>query len=326
MTGKMYCFDPARYAERFAREGYVHIKQGATKEFYDQVVEQVRESLKTRTMKQYAIGDKQQAMYDFPTGANYEQECCDTISAVVGVDPGEMLMSERHVKHYDAGAAAEPLAHKDRYASQFSVGMSVDVKEGSTLVLYPYEENDINPFNTSGQMRASLSPDRYPEAALRKARRVEIKDEPRDIIIFRGHSMWHLRSNPALTTMLYLKMNAFHADPLGEDRNTPLFRNNTKTFAELSDACLANLKVRVGRRVDHFHRYYQRDWREVLGVVLFGEKHFTLDPDEWRMLQAADGRRTAGDLVRAAGATTEWAATLDKLRRLARRGVIDLVA
>lgn len=320
MSGKMYCFDPAQYAERFAREGYVHIKAGATQEFYDQVVKQVDESLKTRLMKQHAVGDKQQAMYEFPPGGNYEQECCDTVSAVVCVDPKEMLMSERHVKHYEATAAAEPLAHKDRYASQFSVGLSVHVKEGSTLVLYPYEETDVNPYNTSVQMRASLSPERHPEEALKKARRVEIRDAARDVIIFRGHSMWHLRSNPALTTMLYLKMNAFHTDPLGEDRNSPAFRDTTTALAEASDERLARTKVRIGRRVDHFHRYCQRDWREIPGVVLFGEKHFTLDESEWRMLQAADGRRTAGELVRGVGDVS-----LANIRRLARRGVIDLV-
>ena len=152
MSGKMFNFDPAQHGGQFAREGYVHIKGGVTQQFYDQVVKQVDESLRIRSMKEYAIGDKQQAMYEFPPGGDYEQECCDAVSQVVGIDPAEMLMSERHVKAYEATASAEPLAHKDRYASQFSVGLSVRVKEGSTLVLYPYEENDINPFNTSALM------------------------------------------------------------------------------------------------------------------------------------------------------------------------------
>ena len=326
MPDKMFNFDPAQHAAQFAREGYVHIKGGVTQQFYDQVAKQVEESLKMRAMKEYAIGDKQQAMYEFPEGGDYEQEVCDAVSHVVGVDQSEMLMSERHVKAYDATAIAEPLAHKDRFASQFSVGLSVHVKEGSTLVLYPYEENDINPFNTSGQMRTSLSPERFPEAALKKARRVEIKDTARDVIIFRGHTMWHLRANPALTTMLYLKMNAFHCDPLGEDRNTATFRKNTLSAADAPDAELEKFKVRIGRRVDHFHKYYQRDWREIPGVVLFGEKHFSLDEDEFRMVQAINGTRTVGDLTRSAGETTPHAAFLGKVRRLAKRGVIDLIA
>ena len=104
------------------------------------------------------------------------------------------MLSERHVKAYDADAASEPHAHKDRFASQISVGLSVHVKPGSTLVLYPYEETETNPFNTSVQLRASLSPDRYPEPRLKKAGRIEIKDAARDVIMFRGHTFWHLRA------------------------------------------------------------------------------------------------------------------------------------
>jgi hypothetical protein len=325
MTDKMFNFDPSQYADHFNREGYVHIRGGVTQQFYDQVANQVAESLKSRSMKEYAIGDKQQAMYEFPPGGNYEEEVCHTVSRVVGVDPNEMLMSERHVKAYDASASAEPLAHKDRYASQFSVGLSVHVKEGSTLVLYPYEENDVNPFNTSVQMRASLSPERYPEAALKKARRVEIKDAARDVIIFRGHTIWHLRANPALTTMLYLKMNAFHCDPLGEDRNTAAFRANTLTAAEADDDSLEKMTPRIGRRVDHFHRFFNRDWREIPGVVLFGEKHFTLDEDEWKMLQAIDGKRTVGAILPAASEKLSRAQKLGGIRRLAKRGAVDLI-
>src|SRR5262249_9177152 len=149
---------------------------------------------------------------------------CETISRVVNVAADSVVLSERHVKGYDANAAAEPSAHKDRYASEFSVGLSVHVKEGSTLVLYPYDELDINPFNTSVALRASLSPDRYPEHKLKAGKRIEIKDSARDVIVFRGHKIWHLRANPALTTMLYFKMNSFHCDPLGEDRKTEAFK------------------------------------------------------------------------------------------------------
>ena len=326
MSQKMFCFDPAQYAEAFAREGYVHIRGGVTQAFYDQVAKQVAVSLEERSMKEFAIGDKKQAMYEFPPGGDYEDEVCDAVGHVVGIDPARMVLSERHVKAYDAAASATPLAHKDRFASEFSVGLSVHVKEGSTLVLYPYDENDVNPFNTSVQMRASLSADRMPEPALARGRRVEIRDAARDVIIFRGHSMWHLRANPALTTMLYLKMNSFHCDPLGEDRHSESFRARTLAAAELPDAELEKLTVRIGRRVDHFHRFYNRDWREIPGVVLFNEKHFTLDEDEFRMVRAVDGKRPVGALLNAASETSSRAERLAGIRRMARRGVIDLIA
>jgi hypothetical protein len=215
MSEKMFEFIPALYAEQFAREGYVHIRGGVTESFYRKAVAQVEENMKSRLMKEFAIGDKQQAMYEFPEGSDYLAELRQSVGAVCGIRPDEIVVSERHVKAYDATAAAEPNAHKDRFASQISVGLSIHVREGSKLVLFPYDETDINPFNTSVQLRASLSPDRYPEPQLKEARRVEILDQARDVIIFRGHKFWHLRSNPALTTMLYLKLNAFNCDPLG---------------------------------------------------------------------------------------------------------------
>lgn len=327
MAEQMFTFEPGVHADHFRREGYVHIPGGVSEAFYAKLVKQVDENMKSRKMKDFAIGDKQQAMYEFPEGGDYAQELCIKIGAVCGLDPQEIVISERHIKAYDADAQSHPNAHKDRYASQISVGLSVHVKEKSTLVLYPYDENDINPFNTSVALRASLSPDRYPEAKLRQARRVEIQDAARDVIVFRGHTIWHLRENPANTTMLYLKLNAFNCDPLGEDRHTPTLRQLTETNVQASDEELLKLVPQIGRRVDYIHRMYTRDWQEVPGVVLWNEKHFSIDEDELRMMQAMDRKRTVETVAAAAVAGgTERAAALEKIRRLARRGIIELVA
>jgi hypothetical protein len=323
MSDQLFCFDPARYAAHFAEHGWVHIRAGVTEDFYRKMVAQVEESMRSKVMKEFAIGDKQQAMYEFPEGGDYLDELRRHVSGVVGLPPDELVVSERHVKAYEASADPSPKAHKDRFASEFSVGLSVHVRPGSTLVLYPYDELDVNPFNTSQQLRASFSPETAPEPRLTRARRVEINDAPRDVIVFRGHRIWHLRSNPASTTMLYLKMNALHCDPLGEDDRTDGFRQRTLGAAEAADDELAAKVVRIGRRVDYFHRHYDRFWQEVPGVVLWGEKHFTLSEPEFRMLRAVDGKRTAAAVIRAAEAGPEL--TLANIRRLARRGVIDLI-
>lgn len=326
MSDAMFCFDPAKYAEHFAREGYVHIPGGVTEGFYRKMVKQVEENMKTKLMKEFAIGDKQQSMYEFPDdGHDYFNELRRYVGGVTGLKAQDLVVSERHVKAYEADASPTPHAHKDRFASEISVGLSVHVKEGSTLVLYPYDELDTNPFNTSVQLRASLSPDRYPEPRLEKARRIEIKDAQRDVIMFRGHKIWHLRANPALTTMLYFKMNALNCDPLGEDPRTPVLRNSTETAIGLSDDQLEKMVAHVGRRVDYIHRLFNRDWVEVPGVVLWNEKHFSIDEDEFRLLKALDGRRRLGDVVTAVNGT-DRATMLSKVRRLARRGVVDLVA
>src|SRR3954451_13543617 len=156
MSEKMFQFDPSQYAAHFAEHGYVHIKGGVTDSFYQKVVKQVEENMKTKLMREFAIGDKQQAMYEFPEGGDYAEELCQSVGAVCGFKPNDLVVSERPIKSYDATAAAEPLAHKDRFASQISVGLSVHVKDGSTLVLYPYDEADLNPFNASALMRSSL--------------------------------------------------------------------------------------------------------------------------------------------------------------------------
>jgi hypothetical protein len=324
MPDQIFSFDPAQYADHFTKHGYVHIKQGVTEEFYARLVKQVEDSMATKKMKDYAFNDKQQAMYEFPEGGDYAQQICDSVSGVTGLPSEKIVLSERHIKAYDASASSEPDAHKDRYASQISLGLSVQVRDGSTLVLYPYDELDINPFNTSREMRASLSQDKYPEPRLKKGRRIEIKDAARDVIMFRGHKIWHLRANPALTTMLYLKLNAFNCDPLGEDRKTDAMRKATLAAAELPNEQLEKAIPLIGRRVDYIHKMYTRDWLEVIGVVLFGEKHFTIDEDEHKLMRFIDGKRTIGTIATAIE-TSDRAAMLEKVRRIARRGVIDLV-
>src|SRR5436190_16607975 len=103
----MFTFDPAKYAGQFAREGYVHIRGGVGDAFYRKVVAQVEQSMRTRVMKEFAIGDKQQAMYEFPDGgdgADYASELRAAVGGVCGLDPERLVVSERHVKAYDADA------------------------------------------------------------------------------------------------------------------------------------------------------------------------------------------------------------------------------
>jgi hypothetical protein len=326
MKNAMFNFVPAQYASQFAAEGYVHIPNGVTSEFYGKMVTQVDEYMSTKLLKEFAIGDKQQARYDFPGDADYVSELFQAVGGVCGLNPRMLVLSERHIKGYEANAEPEPPAHKDRFASQIAVGISVRVKEGSKLVLFPYDDTAVNPFNASTLLRASLSTDHYPEPALKSARRAEIMDSPGDVIIFRGHRFWHLREMPALTTMLYLKLNAFNCDPLGEDPNTEALRQRTLAAAMQSDEQLGNRIPVLGRRVDYIHRRYSRDWVEVLGVVLWGEPHFTIDGDEFGALQKMDGQRSVKSIADSMKGKIDHSEMLKKFRRLAKRGVIDLVA
>jgi hypothetical protein len=321
----MFSFDPQHYAGTFGSEGFVHIPQGLSEDFFQVLSKQVDDYLQGELLKDFAIGDKQQALYQFPLGRNYYGELVEAVAGVCAVEPARLVLSERHIKSYESKAIPDPLAHKDRFASEFAVGFAVRVAPESTLALYPYDERDVNPFNSSTELRASLRPEWLPEKPLKSAQRVDIKDAARDVIIFRGHSMWHLRSKPAGTVMLYLKLNTFNCDPLGEDPATASFRKRTADLLDQPDADLGQMIPLLGRRVDYIQRRYNRDWKEVVGVILWGERHVTIDEEELRALQAIDGRRSVREVIAAMGPGFSWELRAGTVRFLAARGIVDLL-
>jgi hypothetical protein len=321
---RMFTFDPHEYAARFADQDYVYIPQGLSEEFYQLMCQQVDAYYDAHRLKDYARGDKQQALYEFPSG-DYQQQFLDMLAALSGLESDRLVISERHIKGYEANAAPKPMPHKDRYATQLSVGFTVRAPEGSTLILYPQAERSVNQFSSWIDMKASLSEEQLPTTLLKDAPRVEIQDKPRDIIMFRGNEIWHGREHGANTVMLYFKLNAFHSDPLGEDPRTEFFRQQSQQLADWSDEQLLEAIPILGRRVDYIHRRYTCHWQELLGVVLYGESHFTIDEQELHLLRASDGQRTLKMVLRCVAAPALQPALLNKVRRLARRGVLDLL-
>lgn len=320
----MFTFDPADYAAEYASQDYVRIPKGLTESYYDVICRQVERHLQNDRLAKFNVGDKHQALYQFPEEGGYFDAFVHMVSTVCGLDPATFVVAERHIKVYEANANPKPLVHKDRCATAVSVGFGVRVAPGSKLVLYPYDERDENPFSSSTEMRDSLDSDSVPEKTLKNARRIEFEDGPRDVILFRGSSMWHMREHGANTVMLYFKVNTFNADPLGEDPRTPEFSKRTQELTALPDEELMRVIALLSRRVDHVQRRWNHRWQETLGVVLWGEKHFTIDEFELRFLQALDGRRTVAEVLACANGHTDHAECLRKVRRLAKRGVLDL--
>jgi hypothetical protein len=228
---KLFNFDPQDYSTRYAEHGFVHIRRGLTEAFYQLLRSQVDEYLLSRRLEKFALGDKQQSLYQFPSEWDCFGQLLDGVAEVCRLDRARLILSERHIKAYDQNANPHPLAHKDRYGSEVSVGFSVTVPEASKLVLYPYDDVSINPYDSSAELRASLPPEALPEVTLRNARRVELSDDAGDVVMFRGNAIWHLRSHPAGTTMLYLKLNTFNSDPLGEDPRHVLGATESLEFA-----------------------------------------------------------------------------------------------
>ena len=321
----MFAFDPAAYAARFAAEDYVYIPGGLTEEAYRRLSGQVDEYMVARRMPGFARGDKQQSLYDFPADNDYYQQFVRAMAALAGMEPDRLVISERHVKAYEPDAAPHPMPHKDRLATELSVGLTIRNPGRSTLVIYPDADRGVNQFQSWAELKASLPPERLPPQVLRSARRVEFVDQPGDVIAFRGNEIWHARENGADTVMLYFKINAFHSDPLGEDPRTAEFGRQTQRLAALPDDALWEQVPRLARQVDYIHRRYNCLWQEDLGVVLAGQSHFGIDEQELRLLRAMDGRYPLRALADQAGNPAERVALLGKVRRLARRGVIDLL-
>jgi len=321
---KMFDFDANEYADAFAEHGYVHIPEGLPADFHARLVKYVEDSFDKKHLKDFARGDKQQAMFEFLEPEHYD-ELRETVAAVCGVDVNSLTLSERHIKEYEPGADPYPLAHKDRFGSEIAVGFSIRVPEGSTLVIYPEHDLSVNPFNSTAELRSSFAPQALPDVSLKGAPRVEIQDRPSDVQIFRGNAMWHLREHGAGTTVLYLKLNTYNCDTLGEDPHSFEMRERTLSLADSSPSSwMASIPV-IARRVDYIHRRYNRDWSELFGVVLYGQPHATITETEFDALRSMDGRRTVAEISWQMGQSGKDEEVREAIRQLALRGIVDLL-
>ncbi len=315
---KIFNFDPADYADQYARTGWVHIPGGIDPEFLGYLQDFTAKRFAEKHVEGKAIGGaKEQALFEFPAETEFPGELFDSIAAVAGLDRAGMTLSERHIKAYDSDAPDYPVAHKDRFASQVSVGLSIDIPEDSYLVLYPHTDVSVNPYNVSPQLLASLEPHERPEVVLADAPEIRIDDKPGDVVMFPGSAVWHLRRFAANATNLYLKMNDFNSDPLGEDPSTGPRMQRTQKLVASANGNLPGLRPMLARRLDVVARQRSRDGQEVLHAHLWDQLPVVLSQDEWDVLHAVDGRRTVAEI----GSN----GTHDAIRRLAQRGVIELV-
>jgi hypothetical protein len=324
---KVFDFDPREYADTYRSQEWVHIPEGVNEEFHQALLRYAREELGDHMLDNFAIrGKKEQSLFEFPAGMDASSELFDVVAGVCGLNRSTMTLSERHIQCYEANAAPEPQAHKDRYPSQVSVGLSIDIPEDSTLVLYPYEHRGLNAFNKAADFTASLQPDELPEVVLADARAVELKDRPRDVVMFAGSTTWHLRRRAARSLNLYLKFNDFGCDPLGEDPATAELRKATlAALASTNGDQLGALTPVVSRRLDTCSRVYRGNGTETLHAELFGEQAFGLTPLQFQLLRSIDGRRSLTDTAMQLADNADPAQARAALLYLAKRGAIELV-
>ena len=315
---KIFAVDPADYRDQYERNGWVHIPGGIDPEFLRYLQDFTAKRFEEKHVEGKAIGGaKEQALFEFPAEADFPGELFDSIAAVAGLNREGMTLSERHIKAYDSDAPDYPVAHKDRFASQVSVGLSIDIPEDSYLVLYPHTDVSVNPYNVSPQLLASLEPHERPEVVLEDAPEIRIDDQPGDVVMFPGSAVWHLRRFAANATNLYLKMNDFNSDPLGEDPSTEPRQQRTLELAASANGNAPALRPVMSRRLDVVARQRSRDGQEVLQAHVWEEMPVVLSQAEWDVLHAIDGYKSVGEL----GIT----GAEDAVRRLAQRGVIELV-
>jgi hypothetical protein len=320
---KVFDFDPSDYAAAYRDEGYVHIREGLSREFHASLIAYAERELTSHKLDDFAIkGKKEQSLYDFPEEVDIS-ELYDVVCATCGLDRANVTLSERHIQIYEANAAPEPPAHKDRFPSQVSMGFSISIPAESRLVLYPYSHRETNPFNTSAGLRRHLQPHELPEVALKDARELVLDDADRDVVMFPGSTTWHLRRQAANALNLYLKFNDFGLDPLGEDPFTEGRRARTLAAVEAGAEALGALVPVLSRRLDTVSRTATRDgWREVLEARVFGEEPVGLTGLQHEALLTLDGSETLGAIAARLGDPQEAAR---QLARLAELGVLDLV-
>ena len=324
---RIFAFDPADYRDEYASQGWIHIRGGVDPEFLDTLREFVDRREQHRVEGAAIGGRKDQALYDFPLESDFPSELFDVVAGVCALNRATMTLSERHLKAYDHDAPPNVPAHKDRFASQVSVGLSIDIPVESKLLLYPNDDLWPNPYNVSSALREALEPDELPEAVLRDADPVEIDDAAGDVMMFPGSAVWHVRRNQASARNLYLKFNDFDCDPLGEDPNTAVRREATLHALSLSDEEFVSHVPVPSRRLDTLTRQYSRgDGPEVVQAHVWEEQPVVLSEHELAALRAAGYETSVSETAARLGSNGRApAAVTADIRRLARRAVIDLL-
>lgn len=159
-------------------------------------------------------GKKSQFLFDFPS-AEASRVFREGMARLTGIDPDRLTISERHLKVYHDSADPWPAPHKDRAASEISIGLPVQIPQGSTACVFPTLQFGANP-----EERAVFLTDRDrsgSEHIYRSEEAVMFHEQFGDVIAFRGSSIFHERVRPAGAAILYIKVNGTGRDPLGED-------------------------------------------------------------------------------------------------------------
>jgi hypothetical protein len=320
---KLFDFDPHQFSSSYAKRGWVHIPSGLSAMFFAVLLQQVETQRARTKLPEFQLGGKQQALYEFPSDSDYFAQLREAVAGVTGLALDDLVLAERHIKAYEVDAEADPVAHKDRFASEVSVGFSVRIPEASRLVIYPRADVGPNPYHSWAELRRELPPERSPQRVLEGAEEAVIADRPGDVVMFRGSALWHKRRDPANAIVIYLKLNTFNCDTLAEDPGTSVRRERTRRLLRLEDAALGRCSVELGRRMEYVEQRSSRDWQERIRAYRADAPPLEIDAVDLAILRAIGTRVGVDRLVQQ---FPRDLGVCSRVRRLAAEGVLDLAA
>jgi hypothetical protein len=340
---KPFTFAPHTLAAEYQRKGYVHIKQGVNNEFLDfakRQLYQCRESGRNELASREIKNRKKQYLFEMPD-RTFLGELAEAIGALTNLPAAQFTLSERHIMIYDDHASSLPPLHKDRVASQVSVGIPLEASMGARVALLPDSARAANLLDNAvycsrvtdslalSAQAWNLEEGEYPKAVkVGSPELVELDARPGDVVVFAGSTIYHGRLNALKSAALYFKFNTMGLDPLGEDPSTPIQRQNgIKILERKSDDELLRILVQLSPRLQHISRRYTRpDWTPILQAAVSGEKDFALSDDDSWFLFALQGRRTVKDILKSLEISEDRLLShIPRIRRLGKLGAIDFV-
>ena len=213
----MFNFDPGTAHAEFEQSGYVHLRGILKPEVVQNLSDFLNSALQENADEkgEWRIsGKKRQFLYEFPNSDWAEEFRCG-MAALTGIGHDDFTISERHLKVYDRDAAPWPAPHKDRAASEISIGLPVSIPENSSACVFPGLQAGPNLEEGAVFITDRDHPDLDKIYQLEEC--VMLHEKPGDLVAFLGSSIYHERVNPAGAAILYIKINGAGSDPLGED-------------------------------------------------------------------------------------------------------------
>lgn len=213
----MFNYDPAAAHDEFKEHGFVHLRDiltPATMEHLDAFLDRAKREAVDEQGQWRITGKKRQFLFEFPD-SDAAEEFRQGMSALLGIAPEKFTISERHLKVYEPDAEPWPAPHKDRAASEISIGLPVEIPENSTACVFPKLEPGPNPNDRAVFLTAQDHA--HIDEIYQMEECVMLHEKPGDIVAFLGSALFHERVHPAGAAILYIKVNGSGSDPLREN-------------------------------------------------------------------------------------------------------------